>query len=230
MERNISTFLTKSRIKQESVLKPGRKSSLRFVKERITRTLSGLKNWQSMKWLSLKTSDWSNLSLELINPLSLSRTQSELNLLRKELTSYCLLKISFSLRFSLETKTTIKEEMQSRSENCSDLSGLTWIMIDTTSKKARLNLSISSRMKESYWQREWKHLSKRLLSKSSSQTSSPSRSLVNQVKSLLQEWKKFTSSKRLLGATWMANHKSFKNSLSMDLCLQEKSYQKHVMK
>ena len=183
-----------------------------------------------MKWLSLKTSDWSNLSLELINPLSLSRTQSELNLLRKELTSYCLLKISFSLRSSLETKTTIKEEMQSRSENCSDLSGLTWIMIDTTSKKARLNLSISSRMKESYWQREWKHQSKRLLSKSSSQTSSLSRSPENQVKSLLQEWKKFTSSKRPLGATWMANHKYFKNSLSMDLCLQEKSYQKHVMK
>lgn len=144
--------------------------------------------------------------------------------------NYCPQKISFSLKYFQKTQTIQKEEMQSKRGSYLDSSGLIWVMIGITSRKAKSNHNILPKMRGSYWQKEWRFQLRRLLTRYTNQTKSLSKLLVSQVKNLSIEWKKFMNSKRPLVATWMGNRTSFKSSLSMDLSLQEKSYLRHVMK
>ena len=120
-EQSSFTWLNRFLIKHASVLKPGVKLSPKFVKAKISKIKPGIKIWQSTKWHLSKTSDWSNLRLELMNQSRLRGTRSELNLLMKELISYCPPKISFSSKYFKETQMSQQGEMQLRRENCSDL-------------------------------------------------------------------------------------------------------------
>ena len=120
-EQSFFTWLNRFLIKHVSVLKPGSKLSLKYVKTKILKIKPGIKIWQSMKWHLSKTSDWSNLRLELMNQSRLKWTRSELNSLMEELISYCPPKISFSSKYFKESQMSQQGEMQLRRENCSDL-------------------------------------------------------------------------------------------------------------